>query len=274
MKAGLLGLGGIIEPLADPKPGGVTRREGWRDLSIYSFAKAHEALRAALETSCIEGCRPGCLARGVNVYLSMLERLGLLSNTNLGTLILMIPLACAPHHQGPEAHAREASRCASLLGREDARAYYRALERFYPSHLGTYEGPIPGVGSGKYPSTFLEILMAARWDYVHFELLSGYPKTLEAYYYLKTRGDSEESVARLILEFIARYGDTLIARRHGWRAMLRAMAEARLALTGSRGEGLEKAILGLRREWRVRGWTPGAVLDIVAAGLGLYYLHG
>ena len=81
-------------------------------------------------------------------------------------------------------------------------------------------------------------------------------------------------MARLILELLARYGDTLIARRHGWRAMLRAMSEAKITLVQAKGGSLAGAVRRLREEWRSRGWTPGAILDIVAAGLGLYYLHG
>ena len=273
-RTSLLALGAMVEPLIHPKPGGVTRKSGWRGMNIYTFAKAQAALHYALEAACLHGCREGCLAAAVRSYLSMLRRLGVRENANLGTLILMTPIACTGPAGDPEEHLRSAASCARGLGGEDAVLYYKALEAFMPSHLGYYQGPLPAVGSGEYPRSFLEILRGARWDYVHSELLEGYPKTLEAYHYIANRGDSEEEIALLLLSLLAKYGDTLIGRRHGWRAMLRAMAEARMALSVALRAGVADAIRWLRGEWSARGWTPGAVLDIVATALGVYYLYG
>lgn len=272
--AELLGLGSIMEPLVHPKPGGVTRCRPWRGLTIFDFARASAALRAGLAAACERGCSQGCLAAAVRAYLGVKSRLGPEGNANLGTLLLLAPLACTAPAGGPVGHAMAASRCARSLGAEDAELYYRALEAVGPGHLGRYEGPVPAVGSGRYPRSMIEVLLAARWDHVHAELLNGYPLTLEAFEWLRERGDREDSLALLILTMIARHGDTLIGRKWGWAAAKKAMAEARLALRAAEREGLNGAIGALRRLWEERGWNPGAVLDIVAAGLGLYYLHG
>ena len=275
-RALLLGAGGRVEPLIHPKPGGVTRCWEFRGVSIYEFALASIALDRALIASCLKGCREGCMAAGFKSYLVTASRLGLRTNVNTGTLLLLLPLACTLGSAvDPERHAREASRCALEAAADvDAYWYYKVLEHFKPSHLGEYRGPLPPIGSGEYPRSVAEILRGVRWDHVHRELLEGYPLTLEALEIMRKRGYSEEGLAITVLELVARHGDTLIGRRHGWRAVKKAMEEAVVALKMVNATGDLKWIERLWVEWRRRGWSPGSVLDIVAAALGLSYLHG
>ena len=275
-RALLLGSGGRLEPLVHPKPGGVTRCKTFRGLSIHDFELASIALDRALIEACLSGCRRGCMARGFIVYLETARRLGLRSNVNTGTLLLLLPLACTlDNARDPSTHAVEASKCIlETGGGEDAEWYYKVLEYFRPSHLGEYRGPLPPIGSGVYPESLAEVLRAMRWDHVHRELLEGYPITLEAVEMMKMRGHNEKSLSLIILELLSRYGDTLIGRRHGWRAAKRAMREALIVLRMVEHLGEISWVEKLWREWRRRGWSPGSILDIVATALGLSYLHG
>lgn len=124
------------------------------------------------------------------------------------------------------------------------------------------------------PRSFVEALMAARWDLVHSELLSGYPVTLEALKTLReSSGGLEDRALRALLSMLAWPGDTLIASKRGFAAMKRSILEARAALLLSGSWGVRRALEWLDSEWRDRGWNPGAVLDVLAAAIGLYLLE-
>lgn len=274
-RALLLALGGLLEPLAHPKPGGVTRCWGQRNLTIWSFALSSPGVNASVLEACSRGCEQGCLASALYTYLELIEAAGVSENTSLGTVMLLVPLACTipEHPRDIDDHARRASRCVSMLGGEDARAYYNALERLYPSHLGSsYTGPLPPVGSGRYPSSFYEILLHTSWDLVHRELLGGYEASRWVARLIADRGLSEETIVEAVLRVIAVWGDTLIARRNGLRAYLESRRDANHALALARRIGLSSAVNWIRRKWEERGWSPGAALDVVAAGIGLYML--
>ncbi len=269
-----LAWGLVIEPLAHPKPGAVTRISSHGDKDVYSFAASGLAGLQACITAAHGGCA-GFFARGLRVYLDVSRRLGVETNTQLGSIVLLLPLCRAYSEKPGIASARQLAVEASRLvvqctGREDAVAYYRALEELSPSHLGRYEGPVPGVGSGRYPHSLVSALRAASWDLVHGELLNSYPATLEAYETILSWGGpfSEESILAALLVVLARYGDTLIARKWGFAAYKRALYEARRAAAAHPGRPRD-ALEWLDRLWRPRGWNPGAALDVVSAAAGL-----
>jgi len=264
-----LSWGLVVEPLVHPKPGAVTRIEGHRDKDVFSFVGS--ALAGSL--ACIEACRGGCtgfLGRALEAYVERAVMLGLGTNVQLGSILLLAPLCRAATVGRVPRLFEEASRLVrECTGRRDVEAYYRALEVFRPGHLGRLEtAPVPGVGEGV-PDSLVEVLEYARWDHVHRELLEGYPLTRRAYKVVMEGGGplSEEAVARAILDLLAVHGDTLIAAKWGWRAYKRALAEAREAEYSSRDP--REALESLDRLWRPRGWNPGSVLDIVAAAVGV-----
>ncbi|MEB3844840.1 MAG: triphosphoribosyl-dephospho-CoA synthase [Desulfurococcales archaeon] len=271
-----LALGAFYEPLVNPKPGGTTRVEEWRGMNVYIFHRASAALGIALHSACnIRGCRDGRLWTPITEYLNSLESLGLTGvNANSGTFMLLVHLALAwdsPSQRAEDlavAASRELSSCSGL---EDAKAYYYMLSRAGPGYLGKYEGPLGDV-RGEPRLGLARIVRNTAWDLVHRELAYGYPLSLQVYRRLLRWGVEEQAVSKIILELLGDYGDTLIARRHGWRAYYKAMSEARIALKmGARSGDYDGWVLWLRKNWSRRGWTPGAVLDIVATGLGLYF---
>ena len=269
----VLGLswGLVVEPLVDPKPGAVTRLRGHPDKDAFSYGVGSLAGIEACFTACQGGCE-GVVARALHAYLRGLRSLGVRVNLQLGSILLLAPLCNrVPHVSSVNELLEEGSRCARSLGRADARAYYRALEELGVGHLGRYEGRVPGVGSGSYPESFLEVLRAGSWDHVHRELLEGYPLTRAAVEIILSHGGParEEALIEALAWLLQEHGDTLIASKYGWSAYKRSLWEARVAvrLWGARG-GLE----WLDGEWRRRGWSPGAVLDILAAATGVSML--
>jgi len=269
-----LAWGLVLEPLAHPKPGAVTRIAAHDDKNIYTFTASALAGLYACEAACT-GPPDGFIARGLETYAGLLGGLGVETNAQLGSILLLLPLCRALTQAGT---AEEAAALATTLvrehtGREDAAAYYRLLEELAPSHLGRYEGPVPSVGSGGRPESLVAALEAASWDLVHGELLNSYPATVEAYHVILGRGGpfNEDSLLAALLHVLAEHGDTLIARKWGLRAYKRALWEARAAALArpTPREALEE----LDELWRPRGWNPGAALDVVAAAAGLAAAH-
>ncbi len=269
--ASALSWGLVLEPLAHPKPGAVTRIHPHPDKDVYLFMAS---ARAGLE-ACVEAARPPCggfFARGLRSYMEGSRRLGVATNTQLGSVVLLLPL-CAASTVSTSLSSLAASASTllrSCTGEEDAEAYYRALEAAVPSHLGRYEGPVPGVGSGEYPSSLVAAFEAAAWDLVHREALGGYPATLRAAEVILDRGGPfrEEALLAALLHVLVSEGDTLIAAKYGWAAYKRALLEARAA-AALYPDDPAGALAWLDGLWRPRGWSPGAALDVVAAAAGL-----
>lgn len=264
-------MGLLLEPLAHPKPGAVTRCSRHPDKDIVSYAKSlYPALRAC-EASCRGDCR-GFMARGFKAYRSLISRVAG-TNLNLGSLLLLLPVCRASREEGVVGLLlkRASEEVVACDSRESGVEYYRLLEGLGVSHLGRYEGPLPSVGSGEYPTGLVPVLHHTRWDHVHREVLEGYPLTRTALKIILNGGVGEESIIEAVLILLAEYGDTLIGRKYGWRAYKRAMHEARVALSIAQHSGLHLAVSWLDKLWRSRGWNPGSVLDIVALASGLAY---
>ncbi len=268
----ILALGSIIEPLAHPKPGAVTRLLPQADKDVFDFALHSAAVSSALLASCEASAsgEPDPVAEGLRAYRLALASLGLTRNVGLGQALITVPLAAALPISGPrpEEIARAATGIALRSTREASAEYYRLLRLLSPGHLGRYRGPLPDVGSGEPGLGLGELLRAVRWDLVASEVTGGYPVTLRALNLIVIEGGvGDRQVAEALTLVLAGAGDTLIARRWGLRAYLASRAEV-IVYAGL--HGAHKAMELLDRPWRARGWSPGAALDVVAAAIGLY----
>ncbi|GAB6148442.1 hypothetical protein JCM10135_09840 [Stetteria hydrogenophila] len=269
--------GPLVEPLLHPKPAAVTRLVGHRDKSVLDFAVHAVALAQGMMASCAS--RGDRVADGLRVYRLMLDRLGIRGNVAAGTAFLMIPLAAALGAAGKSLSARElaslASEIAASSGPRATLEYYRLLERLRPSHLRRYKGPVPAVGARGPLPPLVDVLRASSWDLVHSEVLGGYRRTLSVAERLGCRPlrpeELEERALAEMLRLLASHGDTLIRAKWGSRAYLQAKLEAREALLIAERRGVRAAAEWLDGLWRPRGWNPGAVLDVIAAALGLHF---
>lgn len=282
-RAALLAAGLHLEPLIHPKPGAVTRLVGHSDKNVFSFA-AHASLVTPILIEACRAAKEGCdarpLLRGLSLYRSIVAP-RLRGNVALGSFVLMLPLAAAipARPRGLVDHTLEATRIAlRCTGAEEASLYIEILASLKPSHLGRYEGPLPDASEpGSVETGLAELLRGASWDLVHGEIAGGYPRTLEAASIVESNLAEgigfEEAVLWAILVGLARWGDTLIYQKYGARAYLQSMLEAARALELAERRGVREAMEWLDRQWRPRGWNPGAVLDVTAAALGLLAFH-
>ncbi|MEM0340093.1 MAG: triphosphoribosyl-dephospho-CoA synthase [Acidilobaceae archaeon] len=273
-----LSIGLYLEPLLHPKPGAVTLFKSHRDKNIKDFMLHASIAQTALFKAC-HASRAGYnpLVVGLRSYRSDLSSLGLKKNIALGSMLLLLPLATALSASKNDLSLETlCSKAREFVmkydGEEVAKEYYLVLELLRPSHLGSYEGPIPGVGSGKHPESLTSVLEIAKWDIVHRELLEGYPIALKTAFKLNIEGLKRRVLLKTLLELLASEGDTLIAAKYGWIAYKKALAEARLALWLSQKVGVLRTLRWLDSLWRPRGWSPGAVLDVLATAIGLAWL--
>ncbi len=268
--------GALIEPLVHPKPGGVTRITGHRDMNIYHFIRAASCLVKPLALICCNSCSDGIVASGIHEYIFCLEKEKLSRiNVNTGTVLLLLILSTGA---GYSSSIKEVVENASYYvkacsGSHDGEAYYKLLNIGVRKYMGRYEGPLPDIHSEtrEFPGLY-KILSSTAWDIVHREVLFNYPLSRRIAEYIARSGLTEENLSILALELLAEYGDTLIARKHGWRAYYTALREARQVLLYYRRTRDRNVLQVLDRTWRKRGWNPGAVYDVLAAGISLYNL--
>ncbi|MGC9072462.1 MAG: triphosphoribosyl-dephospho-CoA synthase [Acidilobus sp.] len=270
--APLIALGSIVEPLAHPKPGAVTRLSAHPDKDIISFALHSSAVSSAALASCEASLRGlgDPILHGLRTYRRSLEGLGLRTNVGLGQALMVVPLSAALPTSGPcpRSLAAEATRLVLSSSTEASAEYYRAIRVVSPSHLGRYRGSLPDVGGGEPGVGLGELLKSVRWDLVAWELTTGYPLTLKAVEAIGSSGGvSDAGVSIALAVVLTESGDTLIARKWGVRAYLASRAEL---ITHSRALGPVRAMELLDPPWRSRGWSPGSALDVVSAAIGLY----
>ncbi len=268
-----------LEPLIHPKPGAVTRIHAHPDKDIVDFMLAVTPLEAAAHATCIEAytrCK-GSIAVGLSLYKSLYRMMGIKTNINIGTLILVLPLAASHGLTGSRDPGRLASTASIIVrectGEEEAKLYYDLLKSTSPSHLGVYKGPLPSVGEEPKGYGFKDIIEYTSWDLVHSELANGYRASLQALEVLKkSPGSLEDKALHALLYILSEYGDTLVARKYGFRAYKVLRIEARIARTLATRVGVRRAVEELDRLWRPRGWSPGSALDILATVIGFYIL--
>jgi len=272
--ASYLTRGALIEPLVDPKPGAVTRRKGHGDMDIYMFMVASSCLYPSLVSIASDGCRDGVLGKGFKLYTACVEESIGSRNVNTGTALLLLVLMKGALVSRRVEDAVSSARyfVEACSGSVDGYYYYKMLRLGGRSYMGRYYGPLPDIREFKNTPSLYRILSLTSWDLVHREILESYRVSMNIVEKLNAAGVSEDSLLRILLDILAEYGDTLIARKFGWRAYYRAMAEARQALALSKSIGVREALLWLDSLWRPRKWSPGAVLDLLASGISLYYL--
>ncbi|MGC9112533.1 triphosphoribosyl-dephospho-CoA synthase, partial [Acidilobus sp.] len=259
VNASALSLGAILEPLAHPKPGAVTRVEGQKDKDIFDFALNHEAVERGALAACVKAAEGAGdpIAAGLEEYLRAVKGMGLRTNVGLGQALMIIPLASAsPGRPGTKDLCRAASELVRRSTPRASEAYYELLRLFTPSHLGRYWGPLPDVSEGR-PTVGLGEVLKAVDDITSQEVVNGYRLTQAAVEIMRkeVREGYERALVRAYSYLASTVHDSLLARSKGVRASLIATAEASLA---SNFELLD-------RMWRSRGWSLGSILDVLSA---------
>jgi triphosphoribosyl-dephospho-CoA synthase len=260
-----------------PKPGNVSPGRQFADARYEDFLASAAAIGGPLA---------GVGERGVGATIRLaVEATGCWtrSNTNLGIVLLLVPLArAACRRSGNRAQAgrgesalRAAVRCVlDETGVEDAREMYAAIRRAAPGGLGRVESEDvagePGV-------TLLEAMrLAADRDGIAREYATAFERTFETGVpSLETaRRDGlawDTAIVEAYLTLLAAEPDTHIVRRAGRDRAEAVSRRARevLAAGGVRSEAGRRAIEAMDRELRDERHTanPGTTADLLAAAI-------
>lgn len=248
-----------------PKPGNVHRGADFEDVTFQDFATSAVIIGpilAAAET------------RGVGTVIleaATATRATIGSNTNLGMLLLLAPLAAVRRDEDLRTGV---SRVLRALGDQDTARVYEAIALAQPGGLGKVEamdvaGPPPA-------SLLVAMQAAAGRDFVAKQYVEDFG---DVFTHVVTpivascqRGQSLTlSIVDTYVRLIAQFGDSLIARKCGDAVSSEAAAIARQVLAaGAPGEENYHEALGDFDFWlRCDGHrrNPGTSADLIAAGL-------
>jgi triphosphoribosyl-dephospho-CoA synthase len=253
------------------KPGNVHRFRDFEDTAYPDFLLSAAAIAPVMTTACQR--RVG--ATVLEAVRATRRVVG--SNTNLGIVLLLAPLAAVP--PGEELRAG-LGRVLAGLDVEDARLAYEAIRLAAPGGLG--RAPEQDVRAEPTQSLREVMALAADRDLVARQYAGGFAEVFEAVPLLlaglETTGSLEGAIVWAHLHLLSRHPDTLIARKRGRAEAEEAARRARAVLdAGWPGARAGRAALAdfdawLRAEGHQR--NPGATADLITAVLFVALLEG
>jgi triphosphoribosyl-dephospho-CoA synthase len=240
------------------KPGNVHRYRDFDDSSYLDFLLSAAAIAPVMTTACQR--RVG--ATVLDAVRATRRVTG--TNTNLGIVLLLAPLATVP----PERELQSgAERVLAGLDVEDARLVYEAIRLASPGGLGRVSEQDV---SAEPTQTLRQVMaLAADRDVVAQQYANGFaavfndgvPALLAG---LERTGSMEEAIISVHLHLMAKHPDTLIARKCGRAEAEEAARRARAVIETGWAE-LKSFDAWLRAEGHTR--NPGATADLLTACL-------
>lgn len=236
------------------KPGNVHRYQDFDDVGYVDFLLSSAAIAPVLETAAERGVGQAILdcIRATRQVVS--------TNTNLGIVLLLAPLAAVPR----EVSARDGIEAVlAALTREDARLAYQAIRLAQPGGLG--DAPEQDVHAEPTDTLRGVMALAAERDLIARQYANGFREVLdEGVPPLRhATGSIEKAIVQCHIELMARHPDSLIARKWGAEVAREAQTRAQAVLAG---EQTEQAFDDWLRE-PGRRRNPGTTADLVAASL-------
>jgi triphosphoribosyl-dephospho-CoA synthase len=265
----------VLEVSAE-KPGNVTRHKDFWDTGLSHFVVSAVAVGPAF----LDAARAPV---GETILRAVRDTRQLVhTNTNLGMVLLLAPLAKAAglaHPQGLRAGVRRVLETATV---EDARMTYEAIRIAAPGGLGRldrYDVQGPEVDI----TLRAAMALAQSRDAVAREYVTDFEITFDIGY-LTLRQLCEEghrfsdSIVQTSLAILSRVPDTLIARKNGIEVAERIsrrakqVLEAGGALSEQGWEELRRFDLSLRDKRHVL--NPGTTADLTTAALFAFLTEG
>lgn len=251
---------------AAPKPGNVHRGADFDDVTFYDFAASAVAIGPAMDRVAVNGHVGQAVFEAVQA-----TRVVTRTNTNLGMVLLLAPLAAVPHAQALEPGVGEVLR---RLGADDARHVYAAIQLAQPGGLGEVkEMDISGPPPEDLPAA---MRLAADRDLIARQYVEDFTQVLgfvaPAIEAGVVRGwTAVEAIVYAHLRTMAEYPDSLIARKCGAAVAREAAARAGAVLEAGEPEcddyyqAISDLDFWLRSDGNRR--NPGTTADLIAAGL-------
>jgi triphosphoribosyl-dephospho-CoA synthase len=254
----------LLEATA-PKPGNVHRGADFADLTFCDFAVSAALIGPILQDAAHIGIGRTVL-RGVEVTQSYVG-----TNTNLGTLLLLAPMAAVPRHESLEAGVPH---ILSQLTPDDARCIYQAIVQSQAGGLGEVsELDIHGPP----PMRLLDAMAcAAERDLVARQYVDGFSLVLDRVRHWLVAGQRggwslTTSIIHAHVRLMAEEPDSLIARKCGRDMAAEASRRATEVLAAGQPyeEEYQRALSDLDFWLRLDGHrrNPGTTADLIAASL-------
>lgn len=242
------------------KPGNVYRGADFADLTYADFVTSAAVIGPIVDSTVEHGV-------GATIHKAVVAtREAVATNTNLGMLLLIVPLAAV------ERETSLAAGIAGVLDRLDAadtREVYAAINAAQPGGMGEVakadlRDPPPTIPlveamrlaaerdtiARQYTNSFEQVFEAA--DLIQAELAAGQPMS--------------EAIVQAFLQLLARHPDSLIARKCGVELATEVSARAVKVLDSTdRDAALADFDFWLRADGHLR--NPGTTADLIAAGL-------
>src|SRR5438067_471890 len=258
-----------------PKPGNVSPFASFRDATYEDFLASAAAIGPALLMAG-ERSLGATIRAGVEATARWAP-----SNTNLGLVLLLAPLARAALRPGDKPLRAQVTATLAATTVADARDAYAAIRSAAPGALGRASGQDV---AGTPTATLREAMALARdRDAIAREYATDFETTFEIGTPGLRRALSDglawrEAVVEVYLALLAASPDTHIARKLGIDAAVKVQRSARAVLNvgGIRTMAGRDAIAALDRELRDEANTlnPGATADLTGAAIYVVLLEG
>ncbi|HVU88360.1 MAG TPA: triphosphoribosyl-dephospho-CoA synthase [Pirellulales bacterium] len=259
------GLACLLEVTA-PKPGNVHRGADFEGLTFLDFATSALVIGPAMARAAA-GARLGLSVRDCVAA----TRAAVATNTNLGSVLLLVPLAMAPRHESLPAGVK---RVLAQLDAEDARLVYEAIRLAQPGGMGRVE---EADVTGPAPSDLLHAMrLAADRDLVARQYVNDFADVFDVVVPAIRAGVEADwpladTIVHAHLTTMARHPDSLIARKCGAPVAAQAAHMAEQVLQAGRPgeqayhEAASDFDFWLRADGHRR--NPGTTADLVTGGL-------
>jgi triphosphoribosyl-dephospho-CoA synthase len=257
-----------------PKPGNVNRTHDFAETRFEDFLLSAIAIGPAMAAA-------GRAGVGRTIWRAVRDTHRLVrTNTNLGIVLLLAPLAKACFHareiQGLRAHLTQVLAGLSV---EDARLAYAAIRLARPGGLGRVERA--DVAEAPTVTLYEAMALAQERDAIAREYVTdfaitfdiGYPAFKAAW---TACGDLSTAIVQAYLTILAQVPDTLIARKRGaaMAAQVSRWAQQALKQGGALTAPGQQALAELDRALRgeSHALNPGTTADLTTAALFVWLM--
>lgn len=254
----------ILEATA-PKPGNVHRSADFDDATLNDFLASAVAIGPAMEEAQAHG-----VGRAVLAAISATKSVSA-TNTNLGAVLLLAPIACVPAEESLEADVRS---LLQELTSDDAGAVYEAIRLAQPGGLG--ESDDMDI-AGPPPDSLLQAMeLAADRDIVARQYANGFAEVLREAAPAIVEGVQSGyglplAIVHTQMLLMSRHGDSLIARKCGVEMSQKSATMAQRVLVSGppTSEDYHQALSDFDFWLRADGHrrNPGSTADLIAAAL-------
>ena len=248
-----------------PKPGNVHRGADFEDLRFSDFLASAVAIAPAMQEASSLGVGR-TVAQAIQATRAVVA-----TNTNLGTVLLMAPLAAVPRD---ESLADGIAKVLSSLTARDSELVYAAIGQAKPGGMGKVDEM--DVGDQPPSSLFVAMKAAAERDLVAAQYVNGFSTVLDFVVpnllQCQSRGWTvTNAIIHTQMKLMSEFPDSLIARKCGVEVADQSSVMARRALDAGHPDSPNFSRQAAELDFWLRSdghrRNPGTTADLIAAGL-------